>query len=118
MLNLLLFAAAIPAHSAPAAEAPKAPAPQVGNLSMYFVARDYPPAALRRSEQGTVRFRVDISPEGRVSACTVTASSGSAILDETTCRLIQQRLRFRPARDREGKPATDSQEYRVTWVLP
>jgi len=32
------------------------------------------------------------------------STSGSAALDDTTCRLIQQRFRFAPARDGSGRP--------------
>jgi protein TonB len=118
MLNLLLAAAALAAQPTLPAEAPAPPPPKVGNLAMLFSSNDYPKEARKKKQQGAVRFRLDVSAEGRVSACTILASSGSAILDETTCRLVQQRARFIPARDREGRPTTDSQEYKINWVLP
>lgn len=53
---------------------------------------------------GTVEVEFIVAPTGRVSECKVTRSSGNASLDETTCRLIVQRFRYRPARDSRGKP--------------
>jgi protein TonB len=40
-----------------------------------------------------------------VTGCRVTRSSGSRALDSTTCRLIEQRFRFRPSRDALGRPS-------------
>jgi TonB family protein len=64
---------------------------------------DYPAPALRNEEQGTVHIRLDVDETGAVRGCAVTRSSGSASLDETTCRLFQERAHFRPARDRRGR---------------
>ncbi|HYD36402.1 MAG TPA: energy transducer TonB, partial [Allosphingosinicella sp.] len=55
---------------------------------------------------------------GRVTDCTVTASSGSAALDSATCRLMKQRARFTPARDSDGHPTSDSVSNAIRWVLP
>lgn len=96
-----------------------APGPAPGSLASYFKVSDYPRKAIKRREEGTVRFQIDIGPEGRVSRCTVTASSGSALLDSTTCRLAAQRLRFRPARDSAGQPIADTKhDLKVIWRLP
>ena len=42
--------------------------------------------------------------DGRATNCRITDSSGSPELDDTTCRLIEQRFRFRPSQDRNGRP--------------
>lgn len=65
---------------------------------------DYPISALRARIGGTVHLRFIVAPNGRVSQCTVTRSSGNADLDSTTCRLIQRRFRYEPARDASGRP--------------
>ena len=88
------------------------------NLAVFFGDEDYPADAIRRGEQGTVGFTVDIDPTGRVSACQVTATSGSAALDDATCRVARERVQFTPARDRRGQPAPDQTSSRVHWVLP
>jgi TonB family protein len=79
---------------------------------------DYPSAALRAGEQGTVTFRLDVDVEGRVTACTVIASSGSAILDSVTCRLLTERVTFEPARDAKGNPTSGHFRSRIGWRIP
>ena len=79
---------------------------------------DYPSEALRAGAQGTVVIRLDTTPEGRVSACTVVSSSGSALLDETTCRLVQRRARVRPAIGDGGTPIAGTLEHKVRWSIP
>ena len=52
---------------------------------------------------GIVHLRFIVASNGRVSRCDVTRTSGYAVLDETTCRLIKRRFRYRPARDGDGR---------------
>jgi len=79
---------------------------------------DYPPEALRRGWQGTVAFRLDIDQRGRPSACHVTGTSGTPMLDEAACDLLMQRARFVPARDAQGKTVSASFSSRFTWRIP
>lgn len=79
---------------------------------------DYPPAARRANEEGTASFRVIVGPDGRVSDCFITRSSGSAALDEATCAVMYLRARYRPARDADGNPTIDIDSSAVRWVLP
>jgi TonB family protein len=79
---------------------------------------DYPAAALRAREEGSVRVRYTVGIDGRVTDCAVVESSGFATLDATTCILIQRRFRFRPAVDAAGRLIADSQTRRVIWRLP
>jgi TonB family protein len=88
------------------------------NLNAYFSGDDYPAAALRANDQGTTGFRLIIGPDGRVSECTVTSSSGSAALDMATCRILRSRARYSPARDGNGNPTSGRDSGRVTWRLP
>jgi periplasmic protein TonB len=79
--------------------------------------RDYPPAALRREEQGTVRVGFTIGTDGRVTSCNVLQSSGSSALDSTTCRIILSRFRYEPARDSFGNPVVETRTQPVTWRI-
>jgi protein TonB len=88
------------------------------NLTSYFSDDDYPPSALRAEEQGTTGFRLTIGPDGRVSACEVTSSSGSSALDQATCRILRSRARYTPARDQNGNPTSGTDQARVQWRLP
>ena len=115
-LALALLAAAPAAGSAepPADASARARA----NLVTLFSDEDYPAAAVRNREQGPVAFTLSVGADGRATACSVTGSSGSAILDSTTCRLLMMRARFEPARDSKGRPTTDTVTGRIVWRLP
>ncbi len=88
------------------------------NLAAVVNDSDYPDAAIRAGVQGRVAFALDVSAEGRVTACTIEKSSGSPLLDETTCRIMIYRPQFVPAHDRLGRPTTDRIRSAVRWVLP
>ncbi|RJF90679.1 energy transducer TonB [Sphingomonas cavernae] len=79
---------------------------------------DYPPAAVRAGDAGTTTVRFTVGADGRVSACDVTGSSGSSILDAETCKLILRRFRYRPAEDAGGAKIAETKTQRVTWRLP
>ncbi|MBV9929603.1 MAG: energy transducer TonB [Alphaproteobacteria bacterium] len=94
------------------------PARAKANLGSYVSDADYPSDAVRREEQGATRFRLAVGPDGRVTGCTVTASSGSAALDSATCRLMKSRARFAPARDSTGNAVADAVTSTIVWRLP
>jgi TonB family protein len=115
------------ANFPPVAPPPPPPPPQRGTvrparaqalLHQLLSNADYPAAAIRAGEQGLVGFRLDVGKDGRVTGCAITASSGSAILDSTTCQLMIRRARFTPALDHEGKPTEDKVAGRILWRLP
>ena len=65
--------------------------------------RDLPEGVL--TDYGMIEVEVifTVLPNGRATGCRAERSSGSALLDSTACRLIEQRFRFRPARDAAGR---------------
>lgn len=109
--------APVPAAPPPPRVQPKSPQPK-GNPGNWATSNDYPSRALREEREGTTGFRVTVGPDGRVTSCTVTSSSGSPDLDETACSLITRRARFNPATDGEGQPTTGSYSNRVRWQIP
>ena len=94
------------------------PARARANLASYVSDEDYPSSAVRNEEQGTTRFRLAVGPDGRVTDCSVTSSSGSSALDATTCRLMKQRAKFSPARNSDGEKTSDTVASAIRWVLP
>lgn len=96
---------------------PKQATPR-GNPASWATTNDYPTRALREEREGTTGFRVTVGPDGRVTGCSVTSSSGSADLDEATCSNVTRRARFNPATDGEGNPTTGQYSSRVRWVIP
>jgi periplasmic protein TonB len=108
-----------PAPSAPPPPRiqPKGASPK-GNPGNWATTNDYPTRALREERAGVTGFRVSVSPEGRVTSCDITSSSGSPDLDEATCSNVTRRARFNPATDGEGQPTSGSYSGRVRWVIP
>ncbi len=88
-----------------------------GSLQGLFRPDDYPAGASEAGDQGTTGVRLTIGPTGRVTACSVTSSSGSRALDNATCSVLRARARYEPARDQNNQPTTDTQTARITWRL-
>ncbi len=112
-----------PVAAPPAPPAPPPP-PRVsqkavarGNPGQYFNRDSYPPAAIREGAQGRVSVRLEVGTDGRVSGCTVTSSSGNADLDETTCRISRNRVRYTPAKDDAGNPIGSTVPLSIRWTL-
>lgn len=71
------------------------------------------PQELRRARSGgEIRLRYRVGTDGRVSGCTVLASSGYPDFDRETCARITARFRFRPALDPQGRPVP----YTITEI--
>ncbi len=79
--------------------------------------RDYPRSASRARVGGEVDVRFTIQPSGRVTGCRVSRSSGDAALDTTTCRLIEERFRFKPATNAAGEAVASAYGWRQSWWL-
>ncbi|MCW3798727.1 TonB family protein [Sphingomonas sp. BN140010] len=118
---------ATPAPPAPPAPPPPPPPPRPvisqaakarGSLPGLFSTDDYPQDAIRNEQQGTTSVSLTIGTDGRVSGCTVSGSSGSASLDNATCRIIRSRARYTPAKDQSGNPIAGTDSARIRWVLP
>jgi protein TonB len=96
---------------------PKGAQPR-GNPGSWATTDDYPSRALREEKEGVTRFTVQVSPEGRVTSCTVTGSSGTPELDDAACRAISRRARFTPATNGEGQPVAGTYSNSVRWQIP
>ena len=79
--------------------------------------RDYPAAARRARIEGRVLVRFAVDSSGRANACIVLRSSGNTDLDAATCRLIERRFRFAPARDAAGRAMADTKVWEQIWWL-
>lgn len=78
---------------------------------------DYPREADEQGVSGSLTVRYVVGIDGRVPRCRVTRSSGSAVLDETTCRLIMERFRFKPGHDGRGRPFEATIVSNQDWVI-
>jgi protein TonB len=80
-------------------------------------ARDFPvPPGGRKTRAGTeVIVRVIVGTDGRASGCTIYRPSPDPEADRITCQLVESRLGFRPATDRDGNPVPAPFYWRQRW---
>lgn len=90
--------------------------PLEGNPARYFNTDSYPPEAYRSGIYGRVVALLNIDTAGAVSNCRILSSAGEA-LNDGTCKAAM-RIRFKPARDLDGKPLPTTYILPVRWVLP
>lgn len=96
---------------------PKPPKPK-GNPGRWVTPNDYPSRALREEQEGVTTVRLTVDAGGKVTGCSVTGSSGSPLLDDTTCKKMQQRAKFDPATDGDGRPVASTYTQSVKWEIP
>lgn len=77
---------------------------------------DYPRNLREAGIGGRVGILFVVGVTGRVTSCAVTRPSGVPELDSLTCRLIQERFRYRPSTDRYGRPIADEVEGEHVWT--
>jgi protein TonB len=77
---------------------------------------DYPKRLGNAGIGGRVSVTFTVEANGRVTGCHVTHSSGIPELDALTCRLMEQRFRFRPSTDRYGRPVRDEVDWDHEWI--
>ncbi len=112
--------AKVPSPEAAATPAPASagtPPEPVGSVAEWFPADAYPPQARAKSQEGLTVYAVELDPRGRIMRCNVVQSSGSDLLDSTTCTLVISNGRFRPARDAAGKSVAGRYQGSMRWKL-
>ncbi|MEG3180508.1 energy transducer TonB [Sphingomonas sp. LT1P40] len=103
--------------SAPATEPAGDRAQAIVSPASWVTNDDYPPAALRNGEQGSVGVEFTIKRNGRVADCRIAHSSGSPLLDRTTCALITERALYSPAVDAQGRAIDQTSRLRFRWQI-
>lgn len=78
--------------------------------------RDLPEDLLAPGDEAGVQVRYTVRADGRVSGCRVITSSGNSTIDALTCRNIERRYVFRPARNRLGRPVDAMVQHWSTYV--
>jgi protein TonB len=94
------------APAAPVAGVALAPGDQPVPMAGQTPPPDYPAAALRRGDAGTVMVRVEVGADGVPTDVSVEARSGSRDLDRAALDAVR-RWRFNPAQ-RDGQPVASS----------
>jgi protein TonB len=80
-----------------------------------LTAADYRRAGLPKGAAGRVIVSIRVRSDGRVDRCRVAHPSGVAAIDTATCRLIEQRFRFRPAHTVDGEAVDAQIQWAATW---
>ena len=78
---------------------------------------NYPRRAVQREIEGNVGVAVTVGPDGRVTACSVTSSSGSEDLDQAACEGMQRYARYEPALDDAGNPTSGRDSMTIVYRL-
>jgi len=78
---------------------------------------DYPAGLGEAGVGGTVGVIFTVLADGRVTNCRIRQSSGNAVLDETTCELIERRFVYDPSRDPRGRPVVSQVYENHSWVV-
>jgi protein TonB len=78
---------------------------------------DFPRGVIEAGVGGTVSVKYTVTTKGRATDCSITRSSGIAELDRTTCRLIEERFRYYPSRDANGKPVESTIVENHNWAV-
>ncbi|WP_380874576.1 hypothetical protein ACFB49_48890 [Sphingomonas sp. DBB INV C78] len=115
---VIITPTAPPAPPPPPKPSVAAPAKARGNPMSWVTTEDYPSRALREEREGTTAVAFEITTDGRIANCRVTASSGSPDLDDATCRNLTRRGRYTPAKDASGNAMESSDTRRVRWQMP
>lgn len=80
--------------------------------------RDYPAASRDARIGKRVVILLTVTADGRVSECKVWRASGVPEADAVTCKLAQDRFRFRPATDADGNPVASTYGWEQKWFAP
>lgn len=81
-------------------------------------ARDYPAATREQRLGDYVVVALTVGVDGRVKSCRVHRASRDPQSDQITCRLAQERFRFRPATDATGVPVESVYGWQQRWFEP
>jgi protein TonB len=87
-------------------------------ISGEILPSDYPKHLGDAGIGGRVGVTFTVETNGRVTNCRISHSSGLPELDALTCRLMEQRFRFRPSTDRYGRPIPEEVDWDQDWIAP
>ena len=77
--------------------------------------REYRRISGGRIPRGSATISFRVNPDGKMSGCRVVRSSGDFTVDSIVCDAATRYLRFRPARDPDGRAIGQDMSYTPTW---
>jgi len=109
-------------HPTPPAPPPPRFTPKLampkGKMANWVTDNDYPTSELRQNHEGRTAYRLSIDSTGKVTNCTVTASSGWPGLDKAACDKLSSRAKFEAATNADGERVAGVFSSAVTWRIP
>lgn len=90
----------------------------LSNPAEWITAEDYPRQAIVEEQIGNVDYKLSVNTAGEATGCHIVHSSGSSILDETTCTLLMRRAKFKRGGDLLGVGTMTNYNGTVRWRLP
>lgn len=112
------LAASLEPDTTPGAQPLAVAASSATSPAQWMTPNDYPQEAVHLKLDGTTVARWVIGTDGRVKKCVVTERSDHPALDAVLCTVLEQRGRYRPAEDANGRPIETEASRRVVWRLP
>ncbi len=89
-----------------------------GNPGGWVTTSDYRTRWINEGLTGIASFTLKIDASGKVSDCAITKSTGHDVLDGATCRLLERRARFTPARNGKGEKVAGTYSSSINWQIP
>ncbi len=83
----------------------------IGTADAQVPRDDYPALAIRMNHEGEVRYHAEYGPDGHLTACTITKSSGYSELDAQTCMVAKRSSYAEPQ-------MTASKDGSIKWTIP
>lgn len=116
--GILLCAAGALFAATPASAQQEAPSgvKEAGAMSLPLSA--YPARARKNGQEGEVGYRVDVNADGELRSCEIIKSSGHNALDQATCELMIQHVKFTPDVNAEGRSLESIIQGTIVWTLP
>jgi outer membrane biosynthesis protein TonB len=96
--------------------APERPRIRAVHVAGALSRKDFPKRAWAGGRRSTI-VHFDVRDDGTVGNCSVAQSSGDADLDGVTCALVQERFRYDPAQDGEGRATSDRAGWKQEWWI-
>ncbi|MBX7458065.1 energy transducer TonB [Qipengyuania sp. 1NDH17] len=100
------------------ADGPRGATPRDIQVWAGKIQQEYPSAALRNAEEGTVVMSIGIGTEGRVTSCQIEQTSGSQALDNAACSGMLRHAQYDPARNENGDTIATTMKQSIRYVLP
>lgn len=90
----------------------------INSPNSWVVSADYPRQDLNNGNMALVDFRLNVDAAGGATGCRIQRSTQGDAFQQTTCKNILARARFRPALDAEGKPIASYYANTVLFIIP